>query len=124
MSTPHPLPATLITGASSGIGEALARQLARAESQALVLVARREERLQALADTLRRQHGRRVEVIALDLEQPGAAQRLVEAVTARGLAIDTLINNAGFGLNDFFADLPLARLQGMMQLNMVTLTEL
>jgi short-subunit dehydrogenase len=123
MSTPDHVLATVITGASSGIGESLARQLAREESQVLVLVARRQEKLNTLADELRKL-GRRVEVIALDLEQPGAAKTLVETVATRGLAIDTLINNAGFGINDPFADMPLDRIQGMMQLNMVALTEL
>lgn len=116
--------ATLITGASSGIGEALARRLARDEDQALVLVARRADKLAALAAELRQAHGRRVEVIALDLEQPGAAARLLQQVADLGLAVDTLVNNAGFGINDPFADMPLERIQGMMQLNMVALTEL
>lgn len=115
--------ATVITGASGGIGEALARQLAGTEEQALVLVARRRERLESLAAELRQQ-GRRVEVIALDLEQPGSARALIEAVAERGLAIDTLINNAGFGINDLFADMALERIQGMLQLNIVALTEL
>lgn len=116
-------PATVITGASSGIGEALARRLARQDRQPLVLVARRQDKLDALAAELR-QPGRRVEVVALDLEQPGAAARLMEAVSALGLQVDTLVNNAGFGLNNCFADMPLDRIQGMMQLNMVALTEL
>lgn len=123
MTPPAPVPATLITGASSGIGEALARLLAREEAQALVLVARRQGRLEALAAELREQ-GRRVEVIALDLEQPGSARVLVEAVAGHGLAIDTLVNNAGFGINDAFAEMPLERIQGMLQLNVVALTEL
>lgn len=116
--------ATVITGASSGIGERLARRLAASENQPLVLVARREDKLLALAAELTREHGTRVEVVGLDLEVPGAAAQLVATVEARGLAIDTLVNNAGFGLNDQFADLPLERVQGMMQLNMVALTEL
>jgi short-subunit dehydrogenase len=121
----HPLPlATVITGASSGIGEALARRLAASEPQALVLVARRADRLAALAAELRKAHGRRVEVISVDLEQPGAAATLLQQVADLGLAIDTLVNNAGFGLNDPFADMSLERIQGMMQLNMVALTEL
>lgn len=123
MST-SPILATVITGASSGIGEALARQLASSEDQALVLVARRQDKLDSLAAELRQQHGRRVEVVALDLEQPGAASRLVTTVKALGLEIDTLVNNAGFGINDLFSDMPLDRIQGMMQLNMVALTEL
>ncbi|HET8730384.1 MAG TPA: SDR family oxidoreductase [Moraxellaceae bacterium] len=119
-----PTLATVITGASSGIGEALARQMAQEENQALVLVARRADKLEALAADLRQRHARRVEVIALDLEQPGSAARLIEAVSALGLAVDTLVNNAGFGINDPFADMPLDRIQGMMQLNIVALTEL
>ncbi len=116
--------ATVITGASSGIGEALARQLAAKEKQALVLVARRQEKLENLAAELRTKHGVRVEVIGLDLEQVGAATQLVKAVDTLGLSIDMLINNAGFGLNDNFGDMAIDRVQGMMQLNIVALTEL
>lgn len=119
-----PALATVITGASSGIGECLARQLAASEKQALVLVARRRERLEELARELANAHGVRVEVIALDLEQPGASTELIQGVATLGLAVDTLINNAGFGINDPFADMPLEKVQGMMQLNMVALTEL
>ncbi|MDP2229148.1 MAG: SDR family oxidoreductase [Moraxellaceae bacterium] len=122
MSTP--IPVTLITGASSGIGEALARQLAAEEKQVLVLVARRQEKLAALASELSTAHGVKVEVIGLDLEKPGSAAALMAEVGQRGFVVDTLINNAGFGINDRFADMPLDRVQGMMQLNMVTLTEL
>ncbi len=124
MAAPSLTPATVITGASSGIGEALARRLAAQEKQTLVLVARRQDKLAALAAELKTAHGARVETIVLDLEVPGAAARLLADVEARGLAIDTLINNAGFGLNNLFADMPLDRIQGMMQLNMVALTEL
>lgn len=120
----EPVLATVITGASSGIGEAIARRLATEEKQALVLVARRAEKLAALAQELQQNHGVRVDVIALDLEKPGAAQELVDEVSVRGLTTDTLINNAGFGINDLFADMPLDRIQGMMQLNIVALTEL
>ena len=116
--------ATVITGASGGIGEAIARQLAAQEKQALVLVARSEDKLQGLANELRQAHGIQVEVLGLDLEKRGAANALVTGVNRLGLDIDTLVNNAGFGLNDLFADMPLDRIQGMMQLNMVALTEL
>lgn len=124
MPAPSLTLATVITGASSGIGEALARRLAAQEKQALVLVARRQDKLVALAAALTAAHGTRVEIIGLDLETPGAAAALIHEVEARGLSIDTLINNAGFGLNNQFADMPLDRIQGMMQLNMVALTEL
>ena len=116
--------ATVITGASSGIGEELAKQLAAQEKQAMVLVARRKEKLQELAQQLASEHGIRVEVVGLDLEKPGSSQQLLDAVAGLGLEIDTLINNAGFGLNDNFADMPLDRIQAMMHLNMVSLTEL
>ncbi len=116
--------ATVITGASSGIGEALARRLASEERQTLVLVARRSEKLTALADELRKAHSLRVEVITLDLEKPGAAPTLLKELAGRGLSADTLINNAGFGINTPFATAPLDRTRAMMQLNMVTLTEL
>ncbi|HEX6590937.1 MAG TPA: SDR family oxidoreductase [Moraxellaceae bacterium] len=122
--TATPILATVITGASSGIGECLARQLAAEEKQPLILVARRQEKLAELAAELSQAHGLKVEVMGLDLEQPGAAAKLVQEVASRGYAVDTLVNNAGFGINDPFGDMPLDRVQGMMQLNIVALTEL
>jgi short-subunit dehydrogenase len=115
--------ATLITGASSGIGEAMARQLA-AEQQTLVLVARRREKLEALAQELRAAHRIRVEVLAADLEQVGAAAALMAQVEGLGLSVDTLINNAGFGINAEFADMAADRVSAMLHLNVVALTEL
>lgn len=115
--------ATLITGASSGIGEAMARQLA-AEQQPLVLVARRADKLEALANELKQAHGLRVEVLAADLEVPGAAAKLVATVEALGLSVDTLINNAGFGINAEFAEMDAERVSAMLQLNVLALTEL
>jgi hypothetical protein len=85
----------LITGASSGIGEEFARQLA-ARGHGVVLVARREERLRALADDLERLHGIRAEAIACDLADPEAVQALPGRVTERGLDVEVLVNNAGF----------------------------
>src|SRR5688572_4284232 len=87
----------LITGASSGFGEEFARQYA-GQGHSLVLVARRLDRLQALAEALRKQH--RVEVVAeqVDLSDVAAIVRLQERLRERGIAIDILINNAGHGL--------------------------
>ena len=84
----------LITGASSGIGEALAHCFAR-DGYRLVLVARREPRLRALAQALHDAYGARAEVMAADLAQPGAAAALVAALRRRRRTIDVLVNNAG-----------------------------
>lgn len=91
----------LITGASAGIGAAFARALA-ARGAHLALVARRADRLAALADELRRTA--RVEVFAFDLSAPDAAARLHRAVTDRGLHVTSLINNAAVGSFALFAD--------------------
>src|SRR5215207_7252644 len=96
----------LITGASSGFGEEFARQYAR-EGHALVLVARRLDRLQALAETLRQQHGIRVVAEQVDLSDVAAGVRLRERLREQGIAIDILINNAGHGLQGPFAEAPL-----------------
>jgi uncharacterized protein len=110
---------TLITGASAGLGVEFARQCA-ARGDELVLVARRADRLDGLARAL----PGRSHVFPLDLAQPEAALSLVDAMEAEGLAIDTLINNAGFGLVGRFADQPLERQREMIDLNVRTLTEL
>ena len=85
----------LVTGASSGIGAAIAREYAR-RGVPLVLVARREDRLQALAAELRERV--EVHVLAADLADPAAPARLVDAIAAQGLAIRILVNNAGYGV--------------------------
>lgn len=87
----------LITGASAGIGVEFAHQLATRGCD-LVLTARREDRLQALAADLRARHGIDVQVIADDLADPEAPTRIVAAATANGHVIDILINNAGYGV--------------------------
>ena len=111
-------PVTLITGASAGLGVEFARQCA-ARGDELVLVARRRDRLDALAIELGRAHA-----VDADLAAPGAAARLVDEVAARGLAVETLVNNAGFGLVGRFADLPRDRQRAMIDLNAGVLTEL
>lgn len=115
--------ATVITGASSGIGEALAHLFAR-EQQALVLVARRKDKLEGLAKALNSKYSVKVHVIALDLQQMGAAAQLMNEISNLKLTVDTLVNNAGFGVSAPFAKSDASQTSGMMQLNMVALTEL
>jgi short-subunit dehydrogenase len=113
----------LVTGASGGIGEGLARRFA-ADGARLILVARRTERLEQLASELQSRYGIEHVVIPLDLSIAGAAQTLYQQIQQRGLTIDVLVNNAGFGRNDYFTAIPLSQHLEMMQLNMVTLVEL
>lgn len=107
----------LVTGASSGLGADFARHLA-ASGCALVLVARRAAKLERLAADLRARHGVAVDVEALDLLQPDADQLLFDRLQARGLAIDLLINNAGFGLFGSHRELAWAKERDMMRLDM------
>src|SRR6185503_21100614 len=86
----------LITGASSGIGEAFAQALA-AKGTDLILVARSEDKLRALAKQLNELHSRRVEVVTADLGLAGSAAKVHAAAEALGMKVDLLINNAGFG---------------------------
>lgn len=109
---------TLVTGASAGLGVHFARQC-RARGDELVLVARRRDRLEALAAELGSAH-----VIAADLARPEAAAKLLGEVQGLGLEIDTLINNAGFGAAGAFVETPAERLLEMIDLNVRSLTEL
>ncbi|MBA2918171.1 SDR family NAD(P)-dependent oxidoreductase [Sphingomonas sp. MAH-20] len=114
---------TLITGASSGLGEGFARALA-ARKHNLLLVARRQERLAELAVELERGNDVSVKTIALDLAAPDAGARLMTEVAERGLRVETLINNAGFGARGAFADIGLAEQQRMIALNCAALVDL
>jgi short-subunit dehydrogenase len=97
--TSQPRRVALVTGASAGIGRAFAEQLAL-QNHDLVLTARRQDRLETLASQLRSQHAARVEVIASDLSDPAAPHALLAEVAARGLHVDVLVNNAGYGLGE------------------------
>jgi uncharacterized protein len=90
-------PLSLITGASAGIGAAFAQALA-ARGHDVVLTARRTERLETLATTLRNAHGTNVTVITNDLADPHAVEQLCQTLDERGLKVDWLINNAGYGV--------------------------
>ena len=114
---------TLITGASSGIGAAFARKLA-ARGRNVLLVARSEDKLIALCNELGRLTSIRAQYIALDLQQPDAPLQLFEETKKRGLEIETLINNAGFGSMGDFGKLDLDRELEMIQLNIRAVVEL
>lgn len=111
----------LITGASSGFGEEFARQYA-GQGHSLVLVARRLDRLQALAEALRRQYRIEIVVEQVDLSDIAAITRLHLRLQERGVAIDILINNAGHGLQGPFVDSQLDAALAMVQLDVASLT--
>ena len=113
----------LVTGASSGIGESSAQQLA-ARGADLILTARRRDRLDALADRLREAHGVHVEVIDMDLGEPDAAEQLFQKTEGAGRRVDVLVNNAGFGIHESFTDIAWERTQSQLQLNILSLTQL
>lgn len=114
---------TVITGASSGIGEAFARKLA-ARGRNVLLVARSEDKLITLCNELGRSNSIRAQYVALDLSQPESPARLFEEAEKRGLIVDMLINNAGFGSMGEFAKLEIARELNMIDLNVKALVEL
>ena len=114
---------TLITGASSGIGAAFARKLA-ARGRNVFLVARSEDQLIALCNEIGRLTSIRAQYLALDLQQPDAGSQLLEETNKRGLEIEMLINNAGFGSMGDFVKLDLNHELDMIQLNVRSLVDL
>ena len=116
-------PVTLITGASAGIGVELAREFAR-HGHALALVARRKERLNALADEIGASGGHKPIVIAADLLERNAVREIAEVLEALGVEPQYVVNNAGFGLVGVAASLDRAEQLAMIDLNMRALTEL
>ena len=107
---------TLITGASAGLGEGFARALA-AERKDLILTARRLDRLETLAAELRAQHGVEVHLFPADLTDPAAPGKLLADIATAGLAVDQLINNAGYGLRGAFASGDAAAQLGIVDVN-------
>jgi uncharacterized protein len=116
-------PVAVITGASAGIGTALARVFA-AHGHELVLVARREERLQALAQDITAQGRPRPLVLGLDLTQPGVSERLAKALAAADFEPQYVVNNAGFGLWGSSATLSRDEQLAMVDLNVRTVVDL
>lgn len=115
--------ATLITGASGGIGEAFARRLAK-EKHDLVLVARSEDRLHRLCDELMLAHRITAHYVALDLAEAEADRKLFEETERHDFEIEWLINNAGFGSFGYFSELERARELQMIDLNIRALVAL
>lgn len=113
----------LITGASSGLGMEYAKLFA-ADKRDVVLVARRKDRLQALANELSAKSGIKAQVLAEDLADPAAPQRIVEEIKRAGFQIDYLVNNAGFGATGAFDETDPARELAMIQVNITALVEL
>jgi short-subunit dehydrogenase len=110
----------LVTGASSGIGREFAVQLAQ-RGMNVVLVARRKERLDAVAAELRARHGVRIEALAADLTQPGTVGQLKERLDQAGIRIRLLCNNAAFGRWGRFEETPAALYREMIELNTTVL---
>lgn len=113
----------LITGASTGIGAVFARELAARKTN-LVLVARSEDKLEQIASEVRSQHNIQADVIVQDLTAVDAAKNVFEAVSQKGLTIDLLVNNAGFGEYGDFAELDGEKQIKIVQLNILALVDL
>jgi short-subunit dehydrogenase len=113
----------LITGASSGIGLELARRFAM-NGFDLVLVARRKDKLDELAQNLTASHAIKVQVVEADLTRAQAPHDIYDKVKALGTAIDILVNNAGFGARGAFAEIPVERQLDMISVNITALTHL
>lgn len=114
---------TLITGASSGIGAELARIFALSGYNT-VLVARRDDRLKLLADEIAAAGHPRPDIIACDLNEPDACERIVASLKAMNVEVETVVNNAGYGLFGEAADLDRAQQLAMVNLNVCVLTDL
>lgn len=116
-------PAVLITGASGGIGAEFVRQVAE-DSYDIVLTARREERLKELKDEAEDDYGVSATVITKDLAEPDAPDELYDEIRDKGIEIDTLINNAGFGVYGGFDETEARAEEDMLAVNVIALTRL
>ena len=114
---------SLVTGASSGIGAEFARQLA-ARGMHCVLVARREHHLRALGRELEAAHGIRCEIVSADLSKPNAGRELLAEVARRGIVVELMVNNAGFGMVSSVEQTDVGRALELIQVNVAVLTEL
>jgi short-subunit dehydrogenase len=113
----------LVTGASSGFGIEFATLLAERNAN-LILAARRTAPMEELAEQLRQRHRVNVVVEGIDLSVPGAGAELKTRLDKQGIAVDVLVNNAGFGLFGEFVSQPIQNTLAMLQLNILALTEL
>ena len=113
----------LVTGASSGIGKAFAELLAR-KGYGIVLTARRGDRLQALATELQQKYGVATQVIVADLAERDASRQIGEELTARGLTIDLLVNNAGYGVPGSYVNVPWGDHEKFMQVMVTAILDL
>jgi short-subunit dehydrogenase len=113
----------LVTGASSGIGAAIAKELA-SRGHSVALTARREERLQSLATDLTSEHGVAADAVACDLGEPAERERLADELRARGRTVEVLVNNAGFGHQADFSTSPRERMVEMVRLNIEAVVDL
>jgi short-subunit dehydrogenase len=113
----------LVTGASSGIGKAFAELLAE-KGYGLVLTARRGDRLDALAAELQRTHGVTTQTIVADLADAKASERIASELASRGLRIDVLVNNAGYGVPGSYVNVPWSEHERFMQVMVTAVLDL
>jgi uncharacterized protein len=113
----------LVTGASSGLGVDFARELA-ARGADLVLLARREDLLRQHADAIAARHGVRATIVAMDLAERDAPQRLYDQLKGDGTKVDVLVNNAGYGLYGAFTEIAWERERNMLELDIITLVHM
>ena len=116
-------PATLITGASGGLGTAFAWEAA-ADGHDLILTARRSSLLTSLAEAITARHGTRILILETDLSLPDSPDRLVNNILAQGWRVDHLVNNAGFGLHGLLTDQPPGAIADLLHVNLLSLTTL